>query len=277
MADDIASPRIFAPSEISTAASHEGMSWVSSDQKTLVFTRASSDFSSSNIHIAKSTGGAWRTESLSISSPDAYDAGFSVSPDNNRVLFTSTRPTESERDNNWNIWVTEGLFSADDIRLGAPRVLPNPVNSEKSECCAVFTDEDTFYFSSDRNGDWDIFRAERQDGAWHVSPIAGDINSEYGEWPSAILDGGLTLLFSSIRPSGLGGDDIYVSYLDGDKWSMPVLLPEPINSASYEDSAFIAGASFYWSSRRSISLEPDSVSNIFSVPASALDQYIKRD
>jgi PKD repeat protein len=47
------------------------------------------------------------------------------------------------------------------------------------------------------------------------------------------------LYFSSNRPGGLGGMDIYYTYLSLGKWEDPVHLPQDINSPS-DDFAFVA-------------------------------------
>jgi hypothetical protein len=48
------------------------------------------------------------------------------------------------------------------------------------------------------------------------------------------------LVFTSNRPGGYGGYDLYFSYwLDNDKWSKPINLGEDINSAYDEFRPFI--------------------------------------
>jgi hypothetical protein len=61
-------------------------------------------------------------------------------------------------------------------------------------------------------------------------PFSSEINSTYNEvFPTFLNES--TLVFSSDRPGGYGGLDLYISHADSlGKWSTPQLLPFPINS-----------------------------------------------
>ena len=61
-------------------------------------------------------------------------------------------------------------------------------------------------------------------------PFSSEINSTYNEvFPTFLNES--TLVFSSDRPGGYGGLDLYISHADSlGKWSSPQLLPVPINS-----------------------------------------------
>jgi hypothetical protein len=61
------------------------------------------------------------------------------------------------------------------------------------------------------------------------------------------------LYFSSDRAGGFGRLDVYFTYLSGEKWDEPVLVPEPVNSPA-DDFAFVADddlqTGFFSSDRR---------------------------
>ncbi len=59
-----------------------------------------------------------------------------------------------------------------------------------------------------------------------------------------------TLLFSSSRPGGYGGKDLYIAYFSGDRWSRPSNLGPVINSPYDETTPFLAadGRTLYFSS-----------------------------
>ena len=61
-------------------------------------------------------------------------------------------------------------------------------------------------------------------------PFASNLNSSSNEvFPTFLNEG--TFVFSSDRPGGYGGLDLYISYADSlGNWSSPQLLPAPINS-----------------------------------------------
>lgn len=66
----------------------------------------------------------------------------------------------------------------------------------------------------------------------------------------ALSNDGQTMLL--YRDDENGNGDIYQSVLEGEQWSKPGKLPEPINSADHESSASIApdGSTFYFVSNR---------------------------
>jgi len=69
-------------------------------------------------------------------------------------------------------------------------------------------------------------------------PLSDKINTSYRETTPFISRDGQFLYFSSTRPDGYGGNDIYVARRLDDtwqNWSEPSLLPAPINSV-YDDS-----------------------------------------
>jgi hypothetical protein len=61
-------------------------------------------------------------------------------------------------------------------------------------------------------------------------PFSSNLNSSSNEvFPTFLNEG--TFVFSSDRPGGYGGLDLYISYADtSGNWSSPQLLPAPINS-----------------------------------------------
>jgi hypothetical protein len=85
----------------------------------------------------------------------------------------------------------------------------------------------------------DIWVCESVNGDWSAPKNMGsEINSpETDNYPCIHSSG--KLYFTSNRPGGAGGLDVYYSdFIDG-SWDTPVRLAEPINSAS-DDFAFVA-------------------------------------
>ncbi len=244
---------------------HYGVTEFSADGTTVFLTRSTEDFGSTAILMARPSAGAWSAPSAAPFADASSDSGGSLSSDGKRLFFTSRR-TDSKRGiaDPWNIWAVERRGRD----WGEPFPLAAPVNSDRSECCATAKAAGAIYFSSDRDGSWDIYRAE-VDGnrVGRVTKLAGAINTEHGEWPSYVDPRERYLLFSSIRPDGLGGDDVYVSFREGATWGAGVNLGAPVNTDSYEDSAVIApdGNHLYFSSRRETGL-----GRVFRVPVDRL-------
>lgn len=86
------------------------------------------------------------------------------------------------------------------------------------------------------NGDWN-----------NATPFPHNGTSYSTGYPSFSPDG-KALFFSSDRPGGYGGFDIYVSYRVGNSWSAPENLGLTVNSLGNEISPFYDGQSLYLSS-----------------------------
>ena len=99
----------------------------------------------------------------------------------------------------------------------------------------ISMDELTLYFSSNKpggKGGYDIYKATRtkRTGKFtNVTNLGDNVNTE-GQEVFPALRGDSTLYFSSDGHPGLGGLDLFVSYLKNNEWSKPENLGVPINS-----------------------------------------------
>lgn len=89
------------------------------------------------------------------------------------------------------------------------------------------------YFSSNMPGGFggfDLYLSENINGKWTKPVNLGDrVNSTHDEEYPYISDDGV-LYFSCNKPLGFGGFDIYKSIETRNGWTLPELLPTPINS-----------------------------------------------
>lgn len=120
-----------------------------------------------------------------------------------------------------------------------PKQLNDNVNSPFRETHAsVSADGQTLYFTSDRSGEggMDIFRSRRlPTGEWGVSENLGSVlNSKYDEEAPFIHPDGKTLFFSSKGHNSMGGYDIFFSIYENEKWSTPMNVGHPMNTADDE-------------------------------------------
>ncbi len=194
-----------------------------------------------------------------------------MSPGGDLAFFTSKRaPKVHGLSEEWNIWKVS-VNENDD--WGEPEVLEAPLNSEGLECCLTMNRKGLTFFSSNRAGSWDIYTAQFEDGQFkNIRLVEGLINSDEGEWPAFVNKAGDLLLLSSIRKSGIGGDDIYFSRKVGDSWSEPELMEGPINTTSYEDSPILTSDNKFllYSSWRD-NVTSNGRSNIYSIPFKGKD------
>ncbi|MEZ4920300.1 MAG: OmpA family protein [Saprospiraceae bacterium] len=94
-----------------------------------------------------------------------------------------------------------------------------------------------------------LYQAKKTGDAW-TDPVALPFNNnEFDDCHPAISIDGDKLYFSSNRPGGMGGMDLYVSYKVGESWSEPVNLGPEINSSGNEVFPFIhADNTLYYAS-----------------------------
>ncbi|MBD0404453.1 OmpA family protein [Flammeovirga sp. EKP202] len=131
--------------------------------------------------------------------------GGTFTPDGKAFYFSSKR-----KDGTFNLYYT--------IRNGKKWVEPilvENINSKGNEIDPYFSaNGDTLYFSSDGPksiGGYDIFYARKKgENSWSKPEgLPRPINSAYDEKTPSTNDDGSLILFSSNRPNGKGGFDIY--------------------------------------------------------------------
>ncbi len=90
-----------------------------------------------------------------------------------------------------------------------------------------------FYIASDRPGGLgasDIWVSVYSNGWQPATNLGGNINSPYQEYEPYISSDGIKLYFSSYRPGGMGGSDIWISEFTGGSWQ-PAYNLASINTA----------------------------------------------
>ncbi len=119
---------------------------------------------------------------------------------------------------------------------------------------AITGDGKTLYTVRDDNDNGNIYVSSYEDGRWSkMKKLNKNINSSDWESHVSITKDGKTLFFTSDRPGGYGGLDVYKSNYneeDGD-WEAPVNLGPTINSVYDEETPYIIndGRVLYFSSQ----------------------------
>lgn len=118
-----------------------------------------------------------------------------------------------------------------------PKKFPSEINSSYHESHATISENgDIIYFTSNRPGGFgglDIYMCKKnEEGKWGKAINMGSqINSSFHEESPHLQAGRNILYFSSDRPGGMGGFDIYESILSNDSVVADVLnIGYPINS-----------------------------------------------
>lgn len=132
-----------------------------------------------------------------------------------------------------------------------------PLNSSQNEGAQSLSSDGTYmYFTACERpgglGSCDIFFSALTNGKWSIPVNLGSpVNTRYWETQPSIDATGNMLFFSSNRPGGSGGNDIWYSvYRQNGKWSTPKNLGKNINTSGDEISPFIHfdGKTLYFSS-----------------------------
>ena len=106
----------------------------------------------------------------------------------------------------------------------------------------ISADGKTMIFTSNRNGGYGVYdlwisKRDSKNSKWsEPQNLSSQINTLYNEITPWLNSKGDLLFFSSDRPGGYGGYDLYMSTYNKNGWSDPVNLGEPINSEFDEES-----------------------------------------
>jgi outer membrane protein OmpA-like peptidoglycan-associated protein len=128
-----------------------------------------------------------------------------------------------------------------------PKNLGPAVNSPAWESHPSLThDRKRLYFASSRlggQGGSDIWYTEWKNGAWQTPINVGPpINTPGDEYSPMIAADGRTLYFASDYHPGMGGMDLFVSYLSDTGWTTPKNLGYPFNTPGDEQTLCIDAA-----------------------------------
>lgn len=168
----------------------------------------------------------------------------SVSADNKKMIFTSRRPNgnseKKDLDNGYfeDVWMSVKNANGE---WGEPYNLGVPINSEFHDACISMNaaGDEMFLYKSTNGGD--LFESDLVNGKWTKPEPMKHLNTKYKEPSVCISANNKTIYFSSDRPGGHGGLDIYKCEKDkNNEWGEPVNMGSQINSEYDEDSPFLS-------------------------------------
>jgi flagellar motor protein MotB len=138
-----------------------------------------------------------------------------------------------------------------------------PLNTSQNEGAQTLSSDGRYmYFTAcdkpDGQGKCDIYFSSFDGKNWTLPMNIGPpVNTRAWESQPSVSANGRMLFFTSNRPGGLGGMDLWYSILDEDgKWKIPVNLGKTINTIGDEMSPFIHfdGKTLYFSSNGRIGM-----------------------
>jgi outer membrane protein OmpA-like peptidoglycan-associated protein len=174
-------------------------------------------------------------DSVNSSSSEYYP---SVTVTDDALVFT--RRTGNARED----FLLSAITNKDSFNKAAP--LDGDINLEpRKGAITVSQDGDWLFFAADISGagigNFDIYKSVYTPSGWSEQENLGDsINTDFWESSPAISPDKRALYFSSTRPGGYGGADLYVSYLKPNgRWTEAVNMGPTINTAGDEMAPFI--------------------------------------
>jgi len=188
---------------------------------------------------------------------DANDYSFKMVGDGKSAFFTSSRKSETKSNSDDDIWVSQKTGTT----WSSPKSIGSGLNTEKNYelggdgSSSISFDGKTLYFASSREegvGNVDIYSAESFNGTWgNVKNLGSVVNSKWFDSHPSISPDNKYLYFTSDRPGGFGGTDLWCSELGADgQWKEPVNLGSEINTNKDESSPYLAAdnVTLYFSS-----------------------------
>lgn len=185
--------------------------------------------------VSRLVRGAWSKPEVLPFSGQYRDSDPVLSPDGKTLLFASDRPLAGSRGKSFYIWAAQKTANGWD----QPRPLEGAVNSEGSQVFASVSNNGDLYFTSDRKGQFDIYRSRLVNGKYpDAEDLGPTINGPAISSLEAFVapDESYLLIGSFGRQPGYGNSDLFISYNEGGSWSAPKNLGPAINTLAREYS-----------------------------------------
>ena len=156
---------------------------------------------------------------------------------NDKIIFTAAHSTKTDP---WTGRPFTSLLITDE-NLANPTLLKGNINGKYHNGAACTMGDNTIYFTrNSRNKSKKnelnliIAQAELKNDKWKFEAFFPYNSKEYNTAYPTVDDDGKTMIFSSDRPGGLGGMDLYISKYQNGKWTIPKNLGPPINTSQDE-------------------------------------------
>ncbi|MBR8535966.1 PD40 domain-containing protein [Carboxylicivirga sediminis] len=166
-----------------------------------------------------------------------------ISGDENLLMFTSNRKGLSKKIKD------EALFPEDiySTKWRDGQWLPSvnagiSINTNKYDAtCSLSSDgQSLIIYRNEGNGN--LYISQQSNNKWsEPQKLPKPINSAYEESHASLSLDGNSIVFTSTRPGGLGGKDIYISHkLPTGDWGKASLLSSAVNTPLNEESPFLS-------------------------------------
>lgn len=168
----------------------------------------------------------------SINTP-ADELGLSMTDDRREIYLT--RRTHQE-----DLYYSQNLNG----QWMPARPLTTLNTPDNEGAMAISGDGRTLVFTSCQRpegvGSCDLYYSNRTDTGWSEPKLIPNINSRYWDSQPTLSSDGRAIVFSSERPGGYGGKDLWLSAKNAqNEWIRPVNLGSNVNSPGNEENPFL--------------------------------------
>lgn len=247
------------PGTVNTSRNEFGASFTR-DGKWMFFNSNRGNGRFQNLYSAQLVDGRWgNVKALTELNSRFNDETPFVSPDGRFMFFSSDRDgsLEMPKDSCGRIRVSYDIYWSQKTKNGwaSPQRIPGRVNTIHHERSPSFDEENQIlYYSSWRFGDSRqirIMRALLKKGDFvEPEPLPKHINAGYRETAPTTSRYRSGIYFSSQRPGGLGGYDLYFSSYENGVYGQPVNLGPEVNSPAHEFFFHRVNQSLFFCSNR---------------------------
>jgi len=173
-----------------------------------------------------------------------------IAGDEKNLIFTSRRPTttgggKDELDDNF--YEDVYISAKENDKWLNPKNISTKINSKHHDACVGISrnGKTLIIYRPDRKAKTEfagnIYKSELVNNEW-TSPVKFEepINSKYWEPSATISSNDSVIIFSSDRPGGFGGLDLYMCKKQGNgKWGDAVNLGSTVNTPEDDDAPFL--------------------------------------
>ncbi len=265
LVDSLSQPALFAPGIINTTDDEFGGTFTP-DGQTCYFSKSVLRFYLDVICVSHFKDGKWQTPEVAPFSGIYRDFDPVLSPDGNKMLFTSSRPVTGSDETDYNIWMVEKKGDG----WGEPIPLDSVINSRYDEHFASMAANGNIYFSSNRPGalggpgDGDIYRSRLVNGKYMPAEHLDSVSSTAYELDCIIApDESFILTGCYGRRGGYGNYDIYYSKNINGVWSVSKNLGPKVNSRFRDYSPRLSpdGKYLFFTSEKDFSDKKEPIDN----------------
>ncbi len=240
-------PKLFVPTNLSSNANwwwHGGLDFLSDGQEMFLDIYCPAE-GGIRLRYMKLVNGVWTTPvSSPISSPSPnVDASPSFYDNGNKVVFISDRPGG----------YYGGFWTSN--RTGDTWSNPTSIyvpwkTSYSSGWGMSIANNGTIYtqiIDNNNNTDFDIYKIKKINGSY-IAPekLDNNINSQYMDLGTFIDPDEKYIIFESIRPTGYGETDLYISFKNYDgTWTTAQNMGNTINTSFEEGSPYVSADKKY--------------------------------